>query len=713
MTVFKKSIRHILPLLGAVLVLFAGSVSAQDYSKASRYGGRLHIPVENPPANTEIINARLDVGAKGILGCDGLSLQGLVDNQLGGLGGISDLSKDLAEAAKTALFRESITRVLANPQVASVLENMQAFGHARIELLQKRCNASEIFADVTNKRLETDAMQRCVKETGNMEVCQQRDTLEDYLEETIKDEKWSGTLHNHLCSSETDEGCDWLTLIPNHRTSVADDGSEKSTSPALMKGRGVSNMAIGFAVDVINERVRAAEEFISWFGYSEAMDAALMNEPGMPEAIEEEIARPGADFNGAKLYTLYDHTSSEACHYSTEKGVNADIAPLMEPNSNAVFPISGANINDANISGLFGPRMRPCQGCTKLHTAIDLDYPAGTGVVSAVSGVVREASYNNCEGNKVVIEGDDASLTTYQHLGEIGANISSGRAVGAGENIGTVGSSGTCTNSAMLHFSVRQNGAVVDPLAWLGGNDNALVRALGVEDGHGLTGVAAARSPDEDPDSKFVIDNHKKAAQLGLRVANTVLCNINTSLHPHVFVNMAIQPGSLGPYSRGDVVAEDADEREIFNSLASGNKSDITHGLGRVIGQHAAVSAYNAAIMEHATTIVSKSTGEGGMNKPLYRKALAELGKLKLERTSMVEDYNSSCYMAETVSRGLREQEEAIKSLSRKPFGLKGVGREPLNCAMFNYIDDDGVDELTQYTREDEDVERMRQQQAQ
>lgn len=711
MTRYLKPAMWFLPVFAGFLVLFATMAMGQDFSKSYRYGGRVHIPVENPPAEREIFDVGAGVEAGGVLGCDGFSMDAIVDQQIGGLG-ISDLSEELAEAAKTRLFRESMTRVLANPQVASVFENMQSFAHARISLLQERCNANEIFADATNKRLQADAMQRCVDETQNMEACQDADTIREYMEETIQDDKWTKTMHDHLCPGGIEENCDWLTLIPN-RATVLEGNQSKGYTPPLLNGRDMTNIANSYAVDIINERVRAAEAFVSQFGYARAMEAALHNEPGLPDDIQEELDQGDADIAGAKLYTLHDHTNSKACKFSLERGMQTTMADVMSPADGGVFPISGASISDANISSLFGVRTRPCEGCSTFHEGVDFAYGAGAGVVSSVSGLVRQATYNSCGGNQVVIEDADGTLVKYLHLDQINENISPGVTVGAGTSLGAVGSTGACTTGPHLHFSVEQNGVPIDPLAWLGGNDNAMARAMGEEDNHGLESVAAARLAG-DPVSEFVVDNHKKAAQLGARLASTIRCNIDRSIHPQVFVNIAVQPGSLGPFSRGDIVNKDMEEQEIFDALAAGDKGSITHGLGRVFGHHAAVTAYSAAINEMTLRLASVKTGKDGMNKPLYRQAQAELSRLKFERGSIVNDYNLTCMATRRVSQAIEAREERLDNMRRQPYQLKGVRNEPLDCKMFEHISDDWIDGIRRFAQEtDEDVEKMRQRQRQ
>lgn len=711
MTILNTHQNRVLPALRLALagvfglLLCLSTAAAQDFSRAYQYGGGVSIPAPDTNSGRPVFESNTTVNAKGVLGCEGLSLEGMIDRQMGGMN-ISDLSKELADAAKTIMFRETITRVLANPQVASVLENMKGFAHARISLLQKRCNANEIYADATNKRLRADAMKRCVDSEQNMEVCQDTEKLTEYLEETLEDEKWSGTLHQQLCEGQD---CDWLTLIPNYVVDPTGDRDDNST-PALMEGRDMTNMATGFAVEIINERVRAASDFISWFGYSSAMEAALHNEPGLPEEILEEIERDGSDFDGSALYTLYDHTSSEACSASAEKGISyVDMAPVMTPDGGGEFPIAGAGPANADISSLFGPRVRPCRGCSKFHSGIDFAYPTGTPVVSSVDGVVRQATFGTCGGNQVVIEGEDGTVLTHLHLDAIGQGISPGAPVSAGTAIGTVGSTGTCTTGPHLHFKVVQRGKVVDPFGWLGINENALERALSEEDGHGLETLAVARS-DEEPDSDFVIDNYKKSAQLAARMANTVLCNINQNLHPQVFVKLATLPGTVGPESRGDIVDENATEREIFNAIAKGEKGTAIHGLGGVFGHYAAVTTYNAAIDEMTMKLVTEGKD---MNATLYKRARGELGRLKMQRFSMLNTYKSNCEFATDVEKIMKDIEEKIEKANnprryRQQKQLRTVNNKPFRCDMFSDITDDGINDIAQAQQTDEDVEKSR-----
>lgn len=106
------------------------------------------------------------------------------------------------------------------------------------------------------------------------------------------------------------------------------------------------------------------------------------------------------------------------------------------------------------------------------HRGIDVAAPVGTPVVAAVGGVVRFNGLVGSSGLTVAIRTAAGRFdTAYLHLAT--ASVRTGQAVGAGERIGTVGTSGTSgrrsTAAAHLHFGVRDAGTrhYRDPLAFL------------------------------------------------------------------------------------------------------------------------------------------------------------------------------------------------------------------------------------------------------
>jgi murein DD-endopeptidase MepM/ murein hydrolase activator NlpD len=99
------------------------------------------------------------------------------------------------------------------------------------------------------------------------------------------------------------------------------------------------------------------------------------------------------------------------------------------------------------------------------HDGIDLAAPAGTPVRTAGEGSVLFAGPQQGYGLLVIIEHAHGVVTVYAHNRDL--RVKTGQAVREGQVIATVGESGK-TSGPHLHFEVRQDGAPVDPLDFLG-----------------------------------------------------------------------------------------------------------------------------------------------------------------------------------------------------------------------------------------------------
>lgn len=123
------------------------------------------------------------------------------------------------------------------------------------------------------------------------------------------------------------------------------------------------------------------------------------------------------------------------------------------------WPVPGHH----RITSPFGYRIHPILKYRKLHTGVDIGAPNGTPVVSAGSGTVIASRFMSGYGNCIMID-HGGKVTVYGHLSS--RAVSPGQSVSAGETIGYVGSTGMSTG-AHLHFEVRVNGAVQNPLNYL------------------------------------------------------------------------------------------------------------------------------------------------------------------------------------------------------------------------------------------------------
>ena len=118
------------------------------------------------------------------------------------------------------------------------------------------------------------------------------------------------------------------------------------------------------------------------------------------------------------------------------------------------------------ITSGYGVRVHPITGLIKGHTGIDIGNAGfGAPVVAAADGVVSLASYNGGYGNCVMINHGNGISTLYGHGQKILTEV--GKEVKRGELIMEVGSTGVSTGPH-LHFEVRINGKIVNPLPYLG-----------------------------------------------------------------------------------------------------------------------------------------------------------------------------------------------------------------------------------------------------
>lgn len=112
------------------------------------------------------------------------------------------------------------------------------------------------------------------------------------------------------------------------------------------------------------------------------------------------------------------------------------------------------------ITTYFGGRT-PFQ---RFHTGIDLAAPAGTPIYAAKAGRVEVAGWSSVGYGFHVVLDHGGLETLYAHMSRIA--VRAGQWVEAGQVIGYVGSTGWSTGPH-LHFEVRVNGLVKNPLSYL------------------------------------------------------------------------------------------------------------------------------------------------------------------------------------------------------------------------------------------------------
>jgi len=131
--------------------------------------------------------------------------------------------------------------------------------------------------------------------------------------------------------------------------------------------------------------------------------------------------------------------------------------PIKRGGGTLIWPVNGP------ITSPFC-ESRAWESC---HPGIDIGVPSGTPIRAAAAGrvaLVQSEAASGGYGNFTCIQHTGAMATCYAHQSVI--RVSVGQQVSQGQVIGLTGCTGRCFGPH-LHFEVRINGAVTNPLNYL------------------------------------------------------------------------------------------------------------------------------------------------------------------------------------------------------------------------------------------------------
>jgi murein DD-endopeptidase MepM/ murein hydrolase activator NlpD len=131
--------------------------------------------------------------------------------------------------------------------------------------------------------------------------------------------------------------------------------------------------------------------------------------------------------------------------------------PIKHGNGSLIWPVNGP------ITSQFCER-RAWESC---HPGIDIGVPAGTPIRAAAAGKVvlmQSVGASGGYGNFTCVQHTSTMSTCYAHQSRFATSL--GASVAQGQVIGYVGCTGLCFGDH-LHFEVRINGAVTNPLNYL------------------------------------------------------------------------------------------------------------------------------------------------------------------------------------------------------------------------------------------------------
>jgi murein DD-endopeptidase MepM/ murein hydrolase activator NlpD len=117
----------------------------------------------------------------------------------------------------------------------------------------------------------------------------------------------------------------------------------------------------------------------------------------------------------------------------------------------------------SRVSSSFGRRLHPIHNKWRSHNGVDFAAPRGTPVKATSDGTVEFAATQRGYGNIVILKHRGNTSTAYAHLNGFARGLKKGQAVGQGDVIGYVGSTGWATGPH-LHYEVRIDDRPQDPM---------------------------------------------------------------------------------------------------------------------------------------------------------------------------------------------------------------------------------------------------------
>lgn len=215
------------------------------------------------------------------------------------------------------------------------------------------------------------------------------------------------------------------------------------------------------AVQAITDQANAAKAILAT--YKDTAAAAFQLAQVAAQAAQTALAAQQAAQAQleAKLSVLTEHRNATLADY------NASLAAKWGPGAAGIVSASGwANPANGHLNDGYGMRWDPINPGWRMHSGQDIGAPCTTPIYAAHAGTVTYAGRNGTLGNYVQLDNGAQITTGYGHIVDGGILVSMGQQVGPGQQIARVGTTGASTG-CHLHYLVRINGALTDPLAFM------------------------------------------------------------------------------------------------------------------------------------------------------------------------------------------------------------------------------------------------------
>ena len=205
-----------------------------------------------------------------------------------------------------------------------------------------------------------------------------------------------------------------------------------------------------------NKQMEAKSEVIEQveaeIALMEAEIALMEAEIKKKEQVEVEIEKLEEEKKKAENETISYQYEDDTylCILRNEEGIYHEFGIFYQN------PVPGAEV----VNG-FGIRIHPVTGEERIHSGVDFAAEKGTEILAAAEGTVYETGFDKNAGNYVILLHGNGEMTYYANCDTI--LVEAGKKVKAGEQIATVGSTGSSTG-AHLHFALSYRGSYTEPV---------------------------------------------------------------------------------------------------------------------------------------------------------------------------------------------------------------------------------------------------------
>jgi septal ring factor EnvC (AmiA/AmiB activator) len=220
------------------------------------------------------------------------------------------------------------------------------------------------------------------------------------------------------------------------------------------------------------ERLRAAREAAAG---SQRRAEALVAELGLTrkEAVAREDRLRRRAVERRNLAALLRTRAARESRTAEELRVAARrLEGAIERMPREAQPFSGTGLRRGSVRRptagrvrlAFGRQTDPEFGTQTVRNGVEIEAPAGAAVEAVAAGRVLFAGWFRGYGQMVIVDHGGNDLTVLGYLDAL--SVEKGDMVRAGQQIGTVGETGSLSGAG-LYFEIRSGGKPVDPQVWL------------------------------------------------------------------------------------------------------------------------------------------------------------------------------------------------------------------------------------------------------